>query len=356
MRDYRNLRSQALANFESLLNLYQIEWQKLSEYEYDLKNPNRNDKNFGSCRFNVLKNIGSDFALPEFTQTDYSFLGSNFSKEDYAPITADKQELRSGYDIIGLVQRIYLLSSYGEAADLLTKHLVMVANKEGLKDAELAERLRNEKLTAHRLFMINRGIQVWDLCQTVRGTIGENYLKNRCIDQAVFEDNIKFHPKVKNKEKGIYLPCLIFKVSVEPNGPLIALHRIYLDPTGHRKADVTDPKMSMGSIKGGGIWLGKPGPKLYIAEGPENALSLRHSDCEFVVSTMSASNFGNLTIPDYVEYLVLAPDADEAGKKATEKAANNYFFNQKKIFKTINPKAGEDWNSLLMQIKGAKNG
>lgn len=354
--DYKSLRDAALANFEPLLNLWQIDWKKISDYEYDFKNPTRNDQNFGACRFNVLKNIGSDFALPTFSEQDYALLGANFKKEDFAPMSIDYKEQSSGFDIIGLVQRFNRLETYKEAAELLRKQIVILNNKGDLSNTNDAIRIREETLARQRLFKIKKAVTVWGYCTPVRGQLGENYLKARCIENTVDEPNMRFHHKVKNKELNKFLPAILFKVTTAPDTELVALHRIYLDPTGHKKAQLENPKMVLGSFKGAGIWFGTPGPKLYVAEGPENALSLRQVGCEFVVSTISASNFSNLKIPDYVELVVLAKDNDTAGHDNAVKAARSYVVDQKKQAKILSPKKGEDWNSALIKDRGAANG
>lgn len=354
--DYKSLRVQALANFEPLLNLWNIDWKKISDYEYDFKNPTRNDQNFGACRFNILKNIGSDFALPTFTEADYAILGAGFNKNDFSHQTIDYREQSTGFDIIGLVQRFNKLDTYREAAELLRKQLIILNNKGELGNTNEAIKAREDTLARQRLFKIKKSSTVWGYCVPVKGTVGENYLTARCIEDTIDEPNMRFHHKVKNKELDKFLPAILFKVTTSPETELVALHRIYLTKDGHKKAELENPKMVLGSFKGAGIWFGKPGPKLYVAEGPENALSLRQVGCEFVVSTISASNFGNLVIPEYVEIVILARDNDTAGHDNAVKAARSYVVDQKKVAKILAPRKGEDWNSALIKDRGASNG
>lgn len=353
--DWGALREQALANIEALFNMWGLEWRKISDYEYDFKNPTRNDQNFGACRFNALKNLGSDFALPTFDEQDYALLGPGFTKEDFAPVSIDFREQRSAFDIIGLLQRINKLGGYNEAAEVLRKHLVLLRNKGNIQDSAEALKARESIVNNQRLYLLKRATQVWSYCVPVPGTIGENYLYSRAIESTAGEPNMRFHPKVKNKEANRFLPAIIFKVATAPDQELVALHRIYLDPTGCKKADLVNQKMAMGSIKGAGIWFGTPGPKLYIAEGPENALSLRTADCDFVVSSVFAGNFSSLVIPEYVELVILAGDSDKAGEDSAVKAARSYAIDQKKVVKIIKPKKNEDWNSALMADKGRIN-
>ncbi len=342
--DFATLRNEALANFEGLLDMYGVEWQKVSEYEYDLKNPNREDKNFGSCKFNVLKGIGIDFALP--WDANYKVLGDNFDASDYAAIDSNGNEEKAAFDVIGLSQRVHHATSYTDAAMCLLRDLVMLKAKQGsLVDGSTAEAIRREKIASNRAFIKNKGMVVWSRCSPILGSISENYFKNRMIENAIQEDNIKFHPSVMNREAKTYFPCVIQKVSPAPDGPVAALHRLYLDPTGHSKAPVDNPKMSYGSVKGCGVWLGTPGGHLYIAEGLENALTLRKCGAEFVVSTVSSTNFPSLVIPDYVEWVTLAGDNDAPGIAAKDKAVEEYKNRQRKLVSVVLPQAGHDWNS-----------
>ena len=352
--DYTALRNEALANFEKLLNLWNIDWKKVGDYEYDFKNPTRDDQNFGACRFNVLKNIGSDFALPTFDENDFSLLGPTFKREDFGPISTENREIQSGFDVIGLVQRFNKLSSYREAADLLKKYLLILNSRGELGDTNQAIQEREAILAKQRLYLIKRASQVWGYCKPIRGTIAEKYFYNRAIENTIDEFNVKFHPSVKSKEINKYLPCVLLKVATAPDQELTALHRIYLDPSGERKADLESPKRALGPIKGSGIWLGTPGPKLYVAEGPENALSLREAGCEFVVSTVFATNLGGLTLPKLVEIVVIAIDNDQAGKANAIKAAKAYALEQRRVCTIKSPRRGEDWNSALMKNKGRK--
>lgn len=350
--DYTALRNEALANFEPLLNLLQIDWKKVGEYEYDFKNPTRDDQNFGACRFNVLKNIGSDFAAPEVHSEDYLILGPSFNKEDFAPISSDLGEIKSGFDVIGLIQRLSKLSSYREGAERLKKYLLILNSRGELGETNEIIKQREQELAKKRLFLIKKATQVWSYCGPIRGSRAEKYFYNRAIENTIDEPNVKFHPKVKSKELEKYFPAVILKVAKSPEDGLSALHRIYLDEDGSKKAPLEDAKRALGPIKGSGIWLGKPGPKLYVAEGPENALSLREMGAEFVVSAVFGNNIASLTIPDYVELVILAGDNDRPGKANVTKAAKAFTVEQKKICKIIFPPANEDWNSALMREKG----
>ncbi len=328
-----------------------VEWRRISDYEYDFKNPNRDDKNFGSCRFNVLKNIGKDFAMSTPPKDEFKqFFAEGFDESDFASISSDNTELKTSFDVIGLVQRIKGYATYAEAATYLKKLLSALHGKGMLTDSAVATQEREDRNNKRKLSTIKQVSRTWDMCRPLPGSLGENYLISRCIPDAIKEPAIKFHPAIKNKESGKFLPALVFKASMNPTGPVTAIHRIYLTLDGKRKAELENPKMALGELKGSGIWFGTPGPKLYIAEGPENALSLIQTGALFVVSAISSGNMGNLIIPQGVEMVVLAGDNDQAGKLATKKAIYNYV-KQGHVCKAMYPLAGYDWNSRLMALE-----
>ena len=340
------LREKALANFDLLLDLWNITYKKISDSEYDYLNPNRNDTRFGACRFNVVKGIGTDFAAPELREQDFKLLGPGFTAEDFSGLSSDFKETKQGYDVIGLCQRIHKVPTYQEAASLLRKHAVLLTASDEYRDHKKISAERQKLLDNQRLHTLKKNDFTWAACTSVKDTIGARYLASRCISIGETEPNVKFHPKVYNRETKGTLPALIFKVSSSPEGGLNALHRVYLSEDGRTKAKIENPKMAIGPIKGNGIWLGTPGPKLYIVEGPENALTFRDIGCEFVVSTVYASNFGNLVIPEYVEHIVAAIDNDSAGRAFAVKAAKNYTLSQNKVMSIVSPPGEEDWNDL----------
>ena len=117
----------------------------------------------------------------------------------------------------------------------------------------------------------------------------------------------------------------MFKINKVHNGELAGIHRIWLSRDGTRKANINDPKKAIGSVQGNGIWFGEPHNILVVCEGPENALDLRyHKKLKFVVSTVYSANLHSLTIPSYIELIIIAPDPDPAGYSAAIKAHSTY--------------------------------
>lgn len=342
------LRERALANIELLFDHWGLEWKKINSKEYDFINPTRKDTNHGACRFNVAKGRGADFTGSYIKDSDVAKLGPGFTREDF--INIGKQESQWGFDIIGLCQRIRQLDSYSDAARNLQESLKELSRDNKLiKPSKDAAAKRLHKIQEEKLKILKSAEKIWNLAEDFKNTVGNHYLRGRKIF-IKDEPHIKFLARVKNTEKNNFFPALIFKVSKGPTTPITAIHRIYLYPDIHtgeaKKLDCENPKVALGSVLGSAIWFGTPGPQLCIAEGPENALSIRRLGYPFVASSVFSSNFSNLEIPIYVKELLLFPDGDKAGKSNLAKALKKY----KKYKPAIHfPTENKDWNDILRE-------
>ena len=347
------LKEKAIANIELLFIYWKIDYKKISDEEFDFITPFRKDNNFGACRFNIKKGLGADFTGSSFTAQDYRRVSPDFDPSDFSS-GKDGNYKSFGLDIIGLCQRIHGCDTYKQAAYLLDKQLQEIASKVnikevGLKDVYNRQRQRDEE----RKGVLRTASKVWNLCVPLHKTIGEKYLNNRGIDTSFDEPNIRFHSKILNTELNIYSPALLFKVSKTYGSSLEAIHRIYLNPNTYKKASMSNPKKALGNIKGLGIWFGTPSDTLCIAEGPENALSIRTLGYDYVVSAIDAANFSNIYIDEHIKKIILFPDGDDAGKKSAQKALEVYSQTHSDIkvnFPPSNNNPKWDWNDELINI------
>lgn len=344
------LKETALINFDKLLDYWQINYQKISECEYDFINPTRNDSNFGACRFNTKKGIGADFAGTSFTSDQFAMFGVGFTKEDFAGLSEAGATTNWGFDVIGLCGRLHQISDYKESARRLITDLKEIENNIGIinlskKDIIKKEQLRELETTNK----VKYAAKTWEKCSPIDGTLGERYFAKRGI-HSIRNFDIRFHKQTKCAENGQLVPTVLFRVSKVPTGDLQAIHRIYLSENGE-KAALLNPKMALGPIKGAGIWFcDKVGDKLYIAEGPENALSIVSMGRSPVVSTINATNFSNLDIPEHVKIIILCPDNDKAGVENANKALRKYK-KKNRVIKIVLPPPGKDFNDLLLEGK-----
>lgn len=356
-KKYAQLSERALANFEVLLNLWQIQYEKVAPDEYDFLSPTRtNDQNLGACRFNITKGVGSDFAGSNFTSADFQAIGLGLGKEDFAGFT-QQRSTGNGFDIIGLAGRVHRKINRSDAANCLRTDLKALTKSTVLiKPAKDAAELRQHKRQEQKLGALKSAEKTWRICQDIKGTNAVTYFHSRKI-YVSNEPNVKYHGQIFNSELKQNIPAILFKVSVGPDTPLVAIHRIYISKDGTRKAKIDIPKRALGSIQGAGIWFGTQGDTLNIAEGPENALTLRMLGYSFVVCTINAGNFSGLCIPSTVNKIILCPDPDGAGEAAARKAIKAYGAQGiKKIDLMYPPKRKlpngklADWNDVLCDL------
>ncbi len=180
--------------------------------------------------------------------------------------------------------------------------------------------------------------------------------------------SLRFAPALPNRESGRAWPALVAAVT-DAAGQHIATHRTWLqrDAGGvWRKAQLDNPKMSLGSVAGGciRIWRGascKPlreapeGETVAIAEGIETALSVAIACPELrVLSAVSLGNMGRLVLPPAVRTVILCADNDgpnEGAARALQRAVDHYAA-EGRIVKIAIPPCGKDFNDVL-QAAGA---
>ena len=342
------VRETALINFETLLNFWGIEYKKITEHEYDILATWRTDKNFGSVRFNTDKGRGADFAGGFLEECDYIKFGAGFDKSDFNGFSGQGQS-KIGFDIIGLCQRILNLDTYKKTKEQVENILTEISKTRGLIPAasDAAERRKKEaKSREKRLITYARDLWESSKFHKFKGSIGEKYLKSRGITKQ--DKNMRFNPSIQYGTLRQNFPALLFKVQQDPEGPLVAIHRIYLDNSG-TKAKLDNPKMALAPVKGAGIWFGELSSTLALTEGPENALTLRELGYSFVVSSIFGSNLHNIKIPKYIKKLIIFPDTDSPGLAAFERAKQVYGALNIEVEGYLLPRGDLDLNDLLVQ-------
>jgi hypothetical protein len=166
---------------------------------------------------------------------------------------------------------------------------------------------------ARRLFAMSRPIA---------GTLAERYLVGRGILLASSKRALRFHPGCYYRDlvsgETQTLPALIAAVS-GLDGRITGLQRTWLDPAGTGKAQLADPRRSLGHLLGNAIWLGlapsTPVPVMAAGEGFETMASLRTVMPALpVAAATSANHLTSLAFPPDCRRLYIAADADAAGR------------------------------------------
>jgi putative DNA primase/helicase len=179
---------------------------------------------------------------------------------------------------------------------------------------------------------------IWDESKPLtRGDPASRYLENRGFVLASHPKCLRYHPALDYREddgngKSHLLgkhPGLVARVEDVDGTKPLGLHRTYLTANG-TKADVREPKKSLGKIAGGVIRLFPVDRELGVAEGIETALGASLLFDLPVWPTLSSGNMEKLDLPDAVQKLHIFADADQgfAGFKAAatlaSRAANGH--------------------------------
>ncbi|RWA57793.1 toprim domain-containing protein [Mesorhizobium sp.] len=169
--------------------------------------------------------------------------------------------------------------------------------------------------------------RLFGMSQPIAGTLAERYLAGRGIPLTVGERALRFHPGCYYRDLVTGAtqthPALIAAVT-NLNGQITGLQRTWLDPSGHGKAQLTDPRRSLGDLLGNGIWLGlesgAPVPVIAAGEGFETMASLRTVMPALpVAAATSANHLAGLSFPAGCRRLYIAADADAAGRHGIER-------------------------------------
>lgn len=169
--------------------------------------------------------------------------------------------------------------------------------------------------------------RLFGMSQPIAGTLAERYLAGRGILLSTRERALRFHPGCYYRDlftgETRTLPALIAAVT-NLDGQITGLQRTWLDPSGQGKAQLADPRRSLGHLFGNGIWLGhEPGapvPVVAAGEGLETMASLRTVVPALpVAAATSANHLAGLIFPPGCRRLYIAADADAAGRHGIER-------------------------------------
>ncbi|MGO4560173.1 DUF7146 domain-containing protein [Mesorhizobium sp. 2RAF21] len=169
--------------------------------------------------------------------------------------------------------------------------------------------------------------RLFAMSQSIAGTLAERYLAGRGILLSPRERSLRFHPGCYYRDlvtgETLTLPALIAAVT-GLEGRITGLQRTWLDPAGTGKAQLANPRRSLGNLLGNAIWLGlapgTPVPVMAAGEGFETMASLRTVMPTLpVAAATSANHLSVLSFPPGCRRLYIAADADAAGRHGIER-------------------------------------
>ncbi|RUZ73297.1 DNA primase [Mesorhizobium sp. M7A.F.Ca.US.006.01.1.1] len=219
-------------------------------------------------------------------------------------------------DLLDVIEQSCGLVDFREVTDEARRFLAMpqpdLQSRPSVAGRQSAA-ARGSPEAARRLFAMS---------QPIAGTLAERYLAGRGILLSTHERALRFHPGCYYRDlvtgETRTLPALIAAVT-NLDGEITGLQRTWLDPSGQGKAQLTDPRRSLGDLLGNGIWLGRqpdePVPVMAAGEGFETMASVKVVMPALpVAAATSANHLAGLTFPPGCRRLYIAADADAAGR------------------------------------------
>jgi DNA primase len=208
-------------------------------------------------------------------------------------------------------------------------------------DLERRRAEREAQAAAEDEEKIDKARALWRHGQPIDGTPAERYLRNRAISLDL-PPTLRF-TNIWNPEAGAPLPCLLAAIS-GPDKQVCAVQRIYLCDDGSGKAEVENPKLTLGKLLNGACRLAPAGPVLGLAEGLETGMSAM-AMYQVPVWVACGSRLDQVAIPDMVERLVIFDD--RGGEHIALKAAAAHERPGRKITIVYPPESHKDFNDVL---------
>ena len=216
-------------------------------------------------------------------------------------------------------------------------------------------------------------IEYWNNSIEITGTYAEQWFNSRGINlDKIPEDSqfhslidvdfllkqIRFNINVYCSELELYCNALIGAVKNNDRSIIEGINLTYLD--GWSKIpELEKPRVSMGDIKGNGIYLAPPHEVMGITEGIEDGLAVQHLFGLPTIATTGAGFVPSVDLPDIVKEIHICTDGDFAGGVAVKQSQKRY---GDLGLKVVNRQAPyyldvKDWNDVLMKkIKEEQNG
>jgi DNA primase len=194
--------------------------------------------------------------------------------------------------------------------------------------------------------------RLWTAAGDPRGTPVEKYLHHRGLELPP-APVLRFASRCWNRETGKQLPAMLARVD-GPDGKFTAVHRTWLLLDGSGKADLREPKWSLGPTKGAAVRLAPLGPRLAVAEGIETALTAIVSGVP-AWAALSAGGIESLVLPAEVVEVVIVGDHDGSGvgQGAAQNAANRGSAEGRRVWLALPPEPDTDLNDVLLGARSA---
>jgi putative DNA primase/helicase len=188
------------------------------------------------------------------------------------------------------------------------------------------------------------------MARPIEGTPAARYLTARGL-AGFTSPALRFLPDHRHTPSDACWPVLLAACTCPMTGALRAVHRTFLRPDGNGKAPVEPAKMTLGPIGGAVIRLAEPmdSTPLVIGEGVESSASAGLLMGVPAWAAIAAGNLSRILLPETVEAVVIAADADLTGQREAEAAARRWQAEGRRVQIATPDTPGADFNDLLRQ-------
>ncbi len=188
-------------------------------------------------------------------------------------------------------------------------------------------------------------LEIWRGSRDPIGTVTGAYLNHRNITGPI-PATIRDHIGLKHSPTGQNFPAMVAAVTGSDR-KVTAIQRTFLRCDGRGKANISQPKMCLGTMRDGAVRLGPAGPVLGVAEGIETGLSATQLFDMPVWCSLSASRLDRLWLPPEAVEIHLFADNGTPGREAAERAAKAYLAQGRRVVVRFPPEQFGDFNDLL---------
>lgn len=223
---------------------------------------------------------------------------------------------------------------------------------EGARPRELSRRRESvDRDRRDRERRVANALAMWKASQPATDTLVDIYLRARGITVAP-PPSLRFAPSLRHGPTGLDMPAMIAAVQ-SADRRVVGVQRTYLTADGMRKAQVSAPRMSLGSLTGGAMRLAAAGPHLGLTEGVEDGLAVVQMHQIPVWAVLGGGGLRTVVLPDIVETVTIFGDADDAGQAFAERAAEAHHADGRKVFIAYPEGGAKDFNQHLLEKEAA---
>jgi hypothetical protein len=196
--------------------------------------------------------------------------------------------------------------------------------------------------------------EIWRRSIAIENTPADLYLRSRGL-RGPFPPTLRYHAALKHGPTGLLLPAMVAAVTRWPSREVIAVHRTFLTHDGRGKAQVSEPKLSLGSIGGGAVRLAPAAETMAVAEGVETGLSFQQMTDTPTWAALNAGGIEQLVLPPLplAAEVTIACDNDRddsfRGEQAAERAARKWTIEGRRVRIMLPGIDGQDFNDVLRE-------